>query len=303
MNRISTVELRVEVDRESLSLIGWELDWFRAELFIEDAHLPGSGWTHHVLARGNIRRFPPLRRPFGFGYRFGGFRHMPPLVWQVRSQKRGALGGYLKIEKQWGSERWLRHLSPGWVSSTQHDPSDLYVWVGATDWADVDARCGLSVNWIEVPVEVADQTTHTAMGTVVREPTARIRDNEALEVTMSLVHPLWSAAELIAMSTYSVLNSDDPEAPIEDWDLFLVHTPDITFDIYDQTGRLLDSRTLDNDRWVQLEGGAPPPTRYPCRVVVTTKPLEELDGSPAHVVVKLTDSGPPVGEGWWESVF
>jgi len=70
----------------------------------------------------------------------------------------------------------------------------------------------------------------------------------------------------------------------------VVQAPDVTVSVFDETGFLLESRTLLNYRWVTVGEGGRVPQRSPSLVAGTSTDLDELAGTAARVVVRMTDS-------------
>jgi hypothetical protein len=70
---------------------------------------------------------------------------------------------------------------------------------------------------------------------------------------------------------------------------FMVQAPDVTVSTFDETGFLLKNRTLSNYRWVKVDEGGQVPRRLPTLVAGTSTDLDDLAGTAARVVVRVTD--------------
>jgi hypothetical protein len=224
--------------------------------------------------------------------------YLPKLVWQLRSAQRGPLMSYQTVTtgmkaKELRAPKMISESMDRWYSTFAYAPGDLSVHITAVDWEEIDGwHSRPSAAWRDVPIEFLDQTTRKSVRTEVRELAARVRDEDKLEVTMQAQFTLGSADELLVDAIDSDDYFGDADAPMAEQEDFVVQAPDVSVSIYDETGFLIENRTLSNYRWVTVAEGGKVPRRLPTLVVGTSTDLEDLAGTPARVVVRMTD---PVG--------
>lgn len=286
--------LRVELDEVSLSLSGWEVVSFQARLVVEQ-YGKESACFNEVAASVEVSHHPDDWQVRYNRTNLSESDYLPPIIWQLRSKIDGPLMSYQQVvlplkPKELRAPKLISGKMNSWTTSSPPDMADLYIWVGSRDWEEIDGWTSYpSTSWSEMPVELVDQTTVTAIRSEVRELTARIRDNKELEITVSLMHPLGSAEELL----YAAIDSDDyfgdEDAPISMQKEFAVQAPELSINIFDDTGFLLQGRELSNYRWVTVDKGGRRPTRSPSFIAVATVSLDDLAGTPTRVLMRLTD--------------
>jgi len=288
------VPIRIELDEVSLSLAGWEIASLQARLVVEHRG-ENRPYFYQVAASGELRHHSDDWQVRYNRTNLSESDYLPPIMWQLRSKTNGPLMSYsqmvlvLKPEELRAAKLISAQMSK-WVTPARHDPEDLYIWVGSRDWEESGfSRNNPSETWSEIPIELANQTTVTAILSEVRELTARVRDDMELEVTVSLVHPLGTSEELLAAAIASDEFFGDPDVAIDEQEEFVVQAPDLSINVFDETGFLLESRKLSNYRWVTVDEGGKRPSRPPSFVAVVTAGLKDLAGTPTRVLVRLTD--------------
>ena len=70
---------------------------------------------------------------------------------------------------------------------------------------------------------------------------------------------------------------------------FVVQAPDVVFDIFDDTGFLLENREISNYRWVTVREGGDVPKRNPSFSAGVSARLSDLAGEPARVLIRIQD--------------
>jgi hypothetical protein len=287
------MSIHVELDEVSLSLVGWEVVNLQARLLIEE--FDKRSYYNRVAASGEVRHHPDDWQVRFNRTNLSTSNYLPPIIWQLRSKTHGPLMNYQQMvlalkAKEVPAPKLISAKMDLWRTTFRHVPEDLYIWIGAADWEEIDDwHSKPSATWSEIPVELANYTTVAAIRSETRELVARVRDREKLEVTVSLLHPLGTPTELLSAAIHSDEFFGDPDAPIDEQDEFVVQAPDLSINIFDDAGFLLDSRELSNYRWVTVEQGGRRPNRPPSFVAVTTTRLSDLVGTPARVLVRLTD--------------
>ena len=81
----------------------------------------------------------------------------------------------------------------------------------------------------------------------------------------------------------------DSDAPVSNQEDFVVQAPDVVVDVFDDTGFLLESRDLSNDRWVTVREGGIAPKSNPSFITVTSCKLDDLAGEVGHVLIRIQD--------------
>lgn len=283
----------VQLDEIALSLLGWELVDLRARVAVSP--LGSTTYTNLLAAAGELRFHPDDWRDRFDDEDMSPSDYLPPILWQLRSAQHGPLMSYQQLlhrpkVKEMRAPKAISSSTQQWLSRSAPDPDDLSLWVTAVDWEEIDGwRSEPSVQWAGLPVELVDQTTLCGIQTNVRELTARIRDDEEVEVSLWAQFTLGTAEQLLADAIGSDEFHGDPHAPVGKQEDYKVQTPDVTIDLYDETGFLLNSRTLSNYRWVGVKEGGIVPRRSPTMAAVAGTRLNDLIAAPHRVVVRLTD--------------
>ena len=116
-----------------------------------------------------------------------------------------------------------------------------------------------------------------------------MRDGKDLEVSVRVLHHLGGAESLLAAAIDSDEFFADPEDPIDKQEDFVVQAPDVVFNIFDDTGFLLEDREISNYRWVTVRKGGDVPKRSPSFLAGVSARLSDLAGDPARVLIRIQD--------------
>lgn len=278
--------IAVEIDEVGLSVLGWEINDFQARLLTNDY---GDGAFHEVAASMELRFHPDdweVRHS-------GSSDYVPHLIWQIRSRRLGALSPYswastIYKPRELRAPKLASETSRTWQEQRPHDPTDLYVWVGAYDWTDCDSRAEPSAEWRDVEHEFVDHRTVKGVGSDVTEISTRVED-ERLAVILRMIHPIGSMEDLLAAGhdykEWAVNLDRRPEEQHE----FEVPGPDVVIHLFDETGFLLAGRENGSIGSVTVGKGGQRPTRPPSSVTVNNFDLDDLAGKVARIVVRLQD--------------
>lgn len=285
--------LNFEIDEIGLSVLGWEIFNFQARLVMKDYGRREA--FYQVAASAEVRFHADDWQVRYDATNLSESDYLPPIVWQLRSRSRGALMSYQQMilslkKKEVRAPKMVSASMELWQGKGKGDPGDLYVWVGAVDWEEIDGwHSRPAFNWRDMPCEIVDYTTLRGVTTDVKEYSARVRDGEKLEVSVRAIHALGSAGDLFAAYKDSEEFYGDPDAKLDEYEDFVVQAPDVFVDVFDATGFLLNQRETSNYRWVTVGNGGAVPKRNPSFIQVATFDLEDFSGDPARVVIRIQD--------------
>lgn len=293
MSKKQVVPLAVELDEVALSIVGWEVGDLHARLV---SSIYDDTAFHEVAASAELRFHPE-----DWAVRFNKTDmlseddYLSAIVWQLRSRARGPLMSYQQMvlslkKKEVRAPKLVSAQMRAWETSGPIDATDLYIWVGAVDWDEIDGTYSEpSWHWTDVRFEVVDYTAPRGITVSVNEASARIRDGENLEVSIRATHAIGSAEDLLVGAIESGDFYGDRGAPIEEQEDFAVQAADVVVHVFDKTGFLLDSREISNYRWVNVREGGRCPPRSPSLVCVVGFELEDLSGEIDRVVIRFQD--------------
>jgi hypothetical protein len=285
--------LNFEIDEIGFSVLGWEISNFQARLMMKDYGRKGA--LYQVAASAQVRFHADDWQVRYDSTNLSESDYLSPIMWQLRSHSRGALMSYQQMipslkKKEVRATKLVSASMEPWQGKGKGDPEDLYVWVGAVDWQEVDGwRSEPAFNWRDIPCEIVDHTTLRGFTTDVKEHSARVRDGEELEVSVRAFHPLGSAEDLFAAYKDSEEFYDDRDAKLNQFEDFVAQAPDVVVDVFDATGFLLGQRETSNYRWVTVGNGGAVPKRNPSFIQVVTFDLDDFSGDPARVVIRIQD--------------
>lgn len=296
MSNKKTEALDISVDELALSLVGWQVEEAQARLVTE---LPDRGDPDQLLAVSAAFRFLPE----DWTDRFMNRDDLAPEMFiTLNLHDSPAPSSNFKNVLLFASinkvKKGLIRVSAKsgiWTSQMPLAAKDLDLRLTAYDLCDGN----LYTDWISLPspttipldITVVDETSMGAPRPNVTTAHAYLskRDyNSTLTVHAEGTFEFGSAENLLKVYQD---RSDwvDRAATVKDVAPFKVAVPEIRFEVLDDTGFLLDARTLNFNGHIPVDDQGNVPRRQPRWVGCNIIDISDLPGDPHRVVVRVTD--------------
>lgn len=285
-------EVPVKIDELSLSLTGWEVEDFRARVVSERY---ASDHYHHQLAVSGVLRF----NEFDWSDRFTGFRehsHYPTMLvflWPLSNEPAISRIAVENIK----NGRLGRIAESGTLIVTDGpiDCNDLEVRLTAYDYADTEwGLQEIPINIRQIPIELSGESDPSSVHLVVDLLGA---------FTYGSGESRWGrmrAAGRVSFGTADELFADEvsgwtypakKKTPVlQDEVPFQRPSPNLVFDIVDDTGFLLDQIMGYVGIQIPVDEHGQAPSRIPRWLVDHDFCPDRYSASPSRVIARIQDN-------------
>ncbi|MFE5806215.1 hypothetical protein [Streptomyces sp. NPDC056491] len=281
----------VEVDELSLSLLGWQIDEIEARLVTTTY---GKNDHFQEVAVSGTARF------LGEDWtdRFSGGDHAPVLLLSLGRAGAPTAPGYDRVvietvKKVSKRPQRFSEKSTSWECKKPLAPEEITLRITALDMEEIDSGLALpSSKYSAVPLEVIDESTHTAVRLAVTTSSAHILRDEydsRLRVHLAGSAEFGTADQLLA-AHLAAEDWRDEDATLEDECPFSVPLPGLVVEILEEGGFLLTKREISLYGSIPVDESGKLPSRRPRWVADAGDDLGEYAGTPARVIVRIVDA-------------
>jgi hypothetical protein len=286
-------EVPVQVDELSLSILGWEVQDFRARATSE---CYDDGDCFHKLAISGVFRFNDEDWTDCFGRR----EYPPSPVMVLRSPKISPWPAFtaLHMEKPKRGRSVRVSANEFFLNSYQAiDQADLRVELTGFDSIQASSYGSeIPIGVKALPIEIVDESTRTAVQLQIDQVDAFTHQAENGNPTKRLGQMRMSGRvtfgtpeELLAewVSTWRGAIRGTPT--VADKAPFERYAPNVSFEVLDETGFLLEQATGDVSIDIPVDKNGHTPSRVPRWLIDLSFDTDDFSAKPDRVIARIED--------------
>lgn len=285
-------DVKVEVNELALSLLGWEVEDFRARVTSDEWD---DGECFHKLAVSGVFRFNEGDWTDCFSYSREYPRYPVMLLSSPALTDKPAITTFW-CEPKKGRARVSKNEM--FIPSLRRiDHSDLRIEITAYDSCDAsNGIANLPLRPQEIPIEFEDETTFSSVRLSFDQMTAFTYgdDDRDYHLGHGLIRAsgrvLFGSPEELLADWVSTWRGDIRKTPtVQDKAPFSRPAPNLIFDILDESGFLLEQGRGEVGIRIPVNDAGRTPSRNPSWLVDYTFNTEDFSAPPSRVIVRAED--------------
>jgi hypothetical protein len=273
-----TNDVEVEINELALSLLGWEAQDFRARV-TSDEH--DDDESFHKIAVSGVFRFDENDWTDCFSYSREYLSYPVMLLSYPPLGKHPSVTAFHCPPKK-GIAR-VSESEMFFPSLRRIDHSKLHIEITAYDSAEAESYIqNIPIFAKEIPIEIEDETTRSSVSLSFDQLTAFTYGDDDRDYHLGSGRVRASGRVQIG-SPEELLAECRGRAP------FSRPTPNLTFDILDESGFLLEQGVGEVDISIPVNGAGQTPSRKPSWLVDYRFSHEDFSAPPSRVIVRVID--------------